>query len=228
MRPAVGARCYPEVPACRHHSAHGDRRQHKHSQGHSHQVRYHPSWRGLSLHRWQRVQQEDPKWERRGNNCTCNSRVSQRVRKAPKEKEISLNLNHNHLSFCFHLCVFVCVSRWNRSVLTRFGPNSEFWPDLPRLTNTHSSKVNWLDYFLLVDLNKLNLFWYTAYLYDINTWGCVAFPFLDPVFSVQYVHFWHAALFMCVCVWQALLTVLWQTRGRWWLWQEMGPMMDLH
>ncbi len=61
-----GAWCYPEVPACWYHGAHGDRRQHKHSQGHSHQVWYHPPRRGLPLHRWQRVQQEDPQRERRG------------------------------------------------------------------------------------------------------------------------------------------------------------------
>lgn len=47
---------------------------------------------------------------------------------------------------CFGWCVcghVTCVfTRWSRSELTRFGLNSEFWPDHPRLTNTHSSKVN--------------------------------------------------------------------------------------
>lgn len=47
------------------------------------------------------------------------------------EKDTSLN----HVSFYF---------RWSRSVLTKFGLNSEFWPDLPQPTNTHSSKVNCL------------------------------------------------------------------------------------
>lgn len=46
---------------------------------------------------------------------------------------------------CGRACVW--LSRWSRSVLTRFGLNFEFWPDPPQLTNTHSSKVNFLHYY---------------------------------------------------------------------------------
>ena len=73
---SLGARCYHEVPACRHHSAHGDRRQHQHSQGHSHQVWDHPPRGGLPLHRRQRVQQEDPQRERRGTGAAVRVRRS--------------------------------------------------------------------------------------------------------------------------------------------------------
>lgn len=77
-----GARCHPEVPACRHHSAHGDGRQHKHGQGHSHQVWDHSPRRGLPLYRRQRVQQEDPQRERRGTvtAVSVGQRARQRLR----------------------------------------------------------------------------------------------------------------------------------------------------
>lgn len=141
---SLGARCYPEVPACRHHSAHGDRRQYKHSQGHSHQVWHHPPRRGLPLHRWQRVQQEDPQWERRGTVTTVRDWAQEKERYLCKPKLQP----HVLLFLCVCVWTYVCVCRWSRSVLTRFGLNSEFWPDLPQPTNTHSSKVNWLHYFI--------------------------------------------------------------------------------
>lgn len=77
MRPHLGAWCHPEVPACWHHSAHGNRRQHQHSQGHRHQVRHHPPGRRLPLHRRQRVQPEDPQRERRGTETPAAVRASQ-------------------------------------------------------------------------------------------------------------------------------------------------------
>lgn len=48
-----------------------------------------------------------------------------------------------------HLC---CVwrLRWSRSELTKFGQNSEFWPDLLQQTNTRSSKVKYYFDFLLI------------------------------------------------------------------------------
>lgn len=64
-------------------------------------------------------------------------RVSQRVR---QEEEW-------YLCKPISLAPVCSVFRWSRNVLTKFGLNSESWPDLPQPINTHSSKVNWLYYF---------------------------------------------------------------------------------
>lgn len=70
MKHSLGSWRHPEVSASWHHSAHGDRRQHQHGQGHRHQVWHHPPRRRLPLHRRQRVQPEDPQRERRGRERT--------------------------------------------------------------------------------------------------------------------------------------------------------------
>lgn len=231
----LGSWCHPEVPACRHHSAHGDGRQHKHSQGHSHQVRYHPPWRGLPLHRRQRVQQEDPQRERRGTVTP----VRERERLREEREKIETTTTCLSVSIC--VCLFpVCVFRWSRSVLTRFGPNCEFWPDPPQPTNTHSSKVNWKHTFIFwftADKMKLSSFRGRSSLHQLvfyQTWnlseqqipGVVMITAVAQTCVSSFLMLYWMYILCCVCVWQELLTALWQTRGRWWLWLETGPMTD--
>jgi hypothetical protein len=55
------------MPACWHHSPHGDRGQHQHSPGHCGQMRHHPARGGLPVLGGEGVQPEDPQRERRGS-----------------------------------------------------------------------------------------------------------------------------------------------------------------
>lgn len=210
---SVGARCHPEVPACRHHGAHGHGRQHQHSQGHRNQVWHHPTGRGLPLHRRQGVQQEDPQRERRGDYClgvSCGVRLerSQRARKEwgwrMRMEEVSLKRTITTSPSVFVACVCTCVLRWNRSVWTRFGLSSECLPGPPQLTNTHSSKVNcWLNHLTCLDL--VLHYTHTGVIFRVlqkavNNWYCssqIDHMLLKRVYCVY------------VCVWQASSTAPW-------------------
>lgn len=112
--PILGPWCHSEVPACGHHSAYGDRRQYKHSPSHSHQVWYHPPRRGLPVHRWQRVQQEDPQWERRGTANTVSVRGGKKWATHGTELQRLRKNKHkccscSSLSICVCVCLCVCV-----------------------------------------------------------------------------------------------------------------------
>lgn len=77
--PPKGPRCHQEVPACRHHGADGDGRQHQHGPGHRHQVRHPAARRRLHLPGGQRVQPADTQRKRRGE-----PRATRGDRRGPK------------------------------------------------------------------------------------------------------------------------------------------------
>lgn len=147
--------------------------------------------------------------ERYRNCCYCQSEPK-RVREAElrRRNESSLNLHHNHSSF--HFCLF--VFRWSRSVLTRFGLNSEFWPDLPQPTNTHSSKVNRLHCFITADHNQTH-FVLTLFVIDFakaaNNWSdsdkeCFTYTRSLSSFSMLYSMYVNCCMccfvYVCMCV----------------------------
>lgn len=137
----LGAWCHPEVPACRYHSAYGDRRQHQHSQGNSHQVWHHPPRGGLPLHRWKRVQQEDPQWERRGTVTAVRVNLTESERGWAVETEIKLYfVTHSFL------CVCACVQVEQERI-------DKVWPKLRVLARSSPT-----DKHTLVKGKLLNLF----------------------------------------------------------------------